>query len=74
MEAKLLSGWMKVEVPIYGRKVEGTCKSKPDGMRWRGVTREGSIWVLRCFWCHRAVTGVCGGRYCLFVWAGRVGR
>ena len=23
-------------------------------------------------WSHRAVTGVCGGKRCLFVWAGRV--
>ena len=25
-------------------------------------------------WSHRAVTGVCGGKRCLFVWAGRVVR
>ena len=31
--------------------------------------------VCRCaLWSHRAVTGVCGGKRCLFVWAGRVGR
>ena len=29
---------------------------------------------FRPVWSHRAVTGVCGGKRCLFVWAGRVGR
>ena len=29
--------------------------------------------VITLLWSHRAVTGVCGGRRYLFVWAGRVG-
>ena len=30
--------------------------------------------VITLLWSHRAVTGVCGGRRCLFVWAGHVRR
>ena len=30
--------------------------------------------VITLLWSHRAVTGICGGRRCLFVRAGHVGR
>ena len=59
----------KVEKGVKASEMECDGGERVGRARW-----EASIWVLRCLWSHRAVTGVCGGRRCLFVWAGRVGR
>ena len=46
-----------------------SCFSEHNEKLFKNCYRLGSM-----LWSHRAVTRVCGGRHCLFVWARRVGR